>query len=96
MQISPMWHKYRQCILIYEGFKLDFNVAGLSPWWLAAAAHPWVEEEVDVLVQEGLVLLVSSTEVLQKLVGQLHDVLHAQVFPLKEESTVVLCARLPL
>lgn len=70
-------------ILISKG--LDLYVVGLSPWWLTAAAHPWVEEEVDVLVQEGLVLLVSSTEVLQKLVGQLHDVLHAQVFPLKKE-----------
>lgn len=69
----------------------------VSPWWAAAAAHPGVEEEVDVLVQEGLVLLVSSTEVLQELVGQLHDVLHAQVFALKEEcSCRFVRARLPL
>ncbi len=32
-------------------------------------AHPWVEEKIDVLVQQSLVLLVSCTEILQKLVG---------------------------
>lgn len=32
-------------------------------------AHPWVEEKINVLVKQGLVLLVSRTEVLQELVG---------------------------
>lgn len=32
-------------------------------------AHPWVEEKINVLVKQGLVLLVSCTEVLQELVG---------------------------
>lgn len=85
--MSPIWRKYMRCFLIYNVFKLDFYVVGLSPWWLTAAAHPWVEEEVDVFVQQGLVLLVSSAEVLQKLVGQLHDVLHAQVFPLNDKRS---------
>lgn len=48
-----------------------------------------------MLVQEGLVLLVSGAEVLQKLVGQLHDVLHTQVFSLEEEHSCLMLARLP-
>lgn len=52
---------------------------------LVRAAHARVEEEIDVLVQQRLVLLVPCTEVLEKLVGQLHDILHAQVFSLEEE-----------
>lgn len=40
-------------------------------------AHPWVKEQIDVLVKQSLVLLVSRTEILQKLMGELHDILHA-------------------
>lgn len=35
-----------------------------------------------MLVQQGLVLLVPSTEVLQKLMSKLHDLLHPRVFSL--------------
>lgn len=52
-------------------------------------AHPWIEEEIDVFVEQRLVLLVSCTEVLQKLMCQLHDILHAHVFSLKVATAEV-------
>ena len=51
-------------------------------WKPSGAAHPRVEEQIDVFVKEGLVLLVPCTEVLQELVGQFHYLLHADVLPL--------------
>lgn len=36
---------------------------------LDGSADPWVQEEIDVLVQQGLVLLVSCTKILEELVG---------------------------
>lgn len=48
----------------------------------AAPSYPRVEEQGRVLVQQGLVLLVARTEVLQELVGQPHDLLHLGVLGL--------------
>lgn len=38
--------------------------------------YPWSEKKVQVLVQQNLVLGVSSTEVLEKRVCQGHDLIH--------------------
>lgn len=38
--------------------------------------YPWGEEKVQVFVQQGLVLRVSSTEVLEECVRQGHDLIH--------------------
>ena len=46
-------------------------------------AYSWVEEQVDVLVQKCLVLLVPSAKVLQELMSQSHDLLHADILALK-------------
>lgn len=45
--------------------------------------YPGVEEQVYVLVQQGLVLLVARTEVLQKLMRQPHYLLHLGVLGLR-------------
>lgn len=50
------------------------------------STHPWVEEQVNVLVQQDLVLLVPCTEVLEELMSQLHDLLHADVLALECSS----------
>lgn len=49
-------------------------------------SYPWVKEQVYVLVQQGLVLLVPSTEVLQELVCELHYLLHPRVFSLTKKK----------
>ena len=47
-------------------------------------AYPGVEEQVDVFVKENLVLLVPRTKVLQELMSQLHDLLHAHILTLED------------
>lgn len=49
-------------------------------------SHPRVEEQVDVFVEQSLVLLVPCTEVLEELMSQLHDLLHADVLALECSS----------
>lgn len=58
--------------------------------------HPWIEKEVNVLVEQGLVLLVPSTEVLQELVSQFHDLLHSNILALGKPSRSYYCIQLLL
>ena len=51
---------------------------------IPCATHPWVEEQVDVLVEKSLVLLIPCTEVLQKLMSCFHDLLHSDVLALTQ------------
>lgn len=44
--------------------------------------HPWVEKQVYVLMQQGLILLVACTEILQEFMSQPHYLLHLGVFGL--------------
>lgn len=41
-----------------------------------SSPHPRRQEQVEMFVQQGLVLLVASTKLLQELVGELEDLHH--------------------
>lgn len=49
---------------------------------VAGCTHPRVQKQVNVFVEENLILLVSCTKVLQKLMSQFHYFLHSDVFTL--------------
>lgn len=51
-------------MVLFEVKNQPLSTAALWVSSGASSAHPWVEEQVDVLVQQGLVLLVSCTEIL--------------------------------
>ncbi len=48
-------------------------------WWALNAAYPGIEEEIEVLVQQSLVLLVSHTELLKEQMSVPDDLLHLHV-----------------
>lgn len=49
---------------------------------------PWGEEELQVLVKQGLVGGVGQTEALQELVGVLHYLVHPVILILKTEKVI--------
>lgn len=52
----------------------------------ASTTHPWVEEQVYVLVKKNLILLIPCTKVLQELVSLFHDLLHSDIFALMQRT----------
>lgn len=55
--------------------------------------HPRVEEKINVLVEQGLVLLVSSAEVLEELMSKLHDLLHSDVLTLPNQTAFIFTSK---
>lgn len=49
---------------------------------VCSATHTRVKKQVDVFVEKCLILLVSSTEILQELMSQFHDLLHSDILAL--------------
>lgn len=42
--------------------------------------YSWIEEEIQMFVKQNLILLITEAEILQKLMSQSHELIHANVF----------------